>query len=200
MAQRIVRLHLEEERLDELRGGERDRQADRESDCRHDEHLAQHHPDQLLPLGAERHPQSDLVGPPRDAVRHRAVEPDAGDHYREQRERRAERREGPLLADGVVDDRFLRGHVRHRDPRVRLPHDLAGRSGQRQRIARRAQFEVQRAHGARLVGVREVRHRRHLLFERGVARVPRNSDDFHLRRARPASALKRRPSGFCPAK
>ena len=27
-------------------GGERHRQADREPDCRHDEHLAQHHPDQ----------------------------------------------------------------------------------------------------------------------------------------------------------
>ena len=36
--------------IDELGGGERDRQADREPDRRHDEDLAQHHPDQLPPL------------------------------------------------------------------------------------------------------------------------------------------------------
>ena len=44
------------------------------------QHLAQHHPDDTPPFGAQRHSDADFVGAARHRIGHGAIEPDTGDH------------------------------------------------------------------------------------------------------------------------
>lgn len=43
------------------------------------DHLAKHHPNHVTALRPERHPDTDLAGPPRDVVRHHAAQANARD-------------------------------------------------------------------------------------------------------------------------
>ena len=74
-----------------------------------------------LPLRAERHADADLVGPPRDAVRHQPEQPDRRQQQREAAEQRVGLREELLLQEAPLDLLDLRRDVHHRQVRIDLP-------------------------------------------------------------------------------
>jgi hypothetical protein len=71
-------------------------------------------------LGSERHADANLAGSPADVVDDGSVQPDAGNHERQRRERGAESGQCDLLADGLVDVRRLRDDIGHRQSVVEL--------------------------------------------------------------------------------
>jgi len=88
-----------------------------------------------------RHSDADFVRAARHHISHGAVEPDACDHQREDRECRAEIGEGALLGDGTVNGLRLRHDARDGNTRRGFMDGLTNGLGNRKRVALRARFE-----------------------------------------------------------
>ena len=97
--QRIPELHAIQLGREQLAGAHCQRQAEREADEYPTEGAMQHHPDDLPAIGAERHPDADLVRALRDAVGRHAIEADGGEHQRDDAEQSREARHGAFLIE-----------------------------------------------------------------------------------------------------
>ena len=82
--------------------------------------LAQHQPQHLAAIGAERHPHAELVRPLRHRVRVDAEHADRREHEREPAEAEEQHHQQPLLSDAELDDLRQRAHVVHRKIRIDL--------------------------------------------------------------------------------
>ena len=102
----------EEQVRDEPAGGERDAEAKRRRRCDKQHRLAHHQPQHVLALRAERHADADLVGAPRDVVRHQAEQTDRREQQREPAEQRIRLREQLFLREALLDLLDLRRDIR----------------------------------------------------------------------------------------
>ena len=152
------------------------------------------------PRCAQRHPDADLAGAAGDVVRDGAVETDAGDHQRQDREGAAQPGKRDLLVDRPVDVRDLRSHLGHRHARVRLAHHFAHGVDVQERVARRAQRVHHLIRQRVALVIRHVHHGRDLPRQAAIARVSGHSDNLHVARAASPGPARRRirccPSGF----
>src|SRR5690606_36486486 len=101
--QRIGRGYAEEDRLERTGGGERQREANRRAGKHHHDPLPQHQGDDVHGPRADRHPDVDLLRPPRDDIRDDAVEPRRREQQRDDAEHAEQRTHKALGRDVFVD-------------------------------------------------------------------------------------------------
>src|SRR5439155_20792930 len=97
--QRIPERYAVQLRGNQASCADRQRQAEHETDDDALECAAEYEIDDPAAIGAERHPDPDLVRALRDGVRGDAVETDGGEHERDDPEQTCQARNGTLLIE-----------------------------------------------------------------------------------------------------
>ena len=112
--QRLGGTHAEQEVLEQPSQHEGTHPSDADS-CEYEGQALAEDPSQHgAEVRTERHPNTELVRPPRHGVRHDPVQPDRGQQQGEARKERQEKRIESLPADGLADTLLKRLNLRNR--------------------------------------------------------------------------------------
>ena len=154
---------------------------------------AQHHPQDAAAIGAERHPDADLVSPLGCRVRQHAVDADRRQHQRDGGKDPEQEGHEPPVGFGSRDSLGDGSHARYRLIPIDRP-DLRLRGPRERRWIAAGPNEHEHAPVARLL-MREVGLRPHRAAEATAARVGNDADD----RAPPHLGIGRIAEGDPPA-
>ena len=153
----------------------RDR-ADRQPRGQQRRRLAHHHPHDLHAVGAECHPDADLVPPPGHRVRDHAVQTDHRDQRGQRPEKAGQRRHEALDDHRIAQLRVHRPEIDD-DRRMQLAHVRGHRRGRG--AERPARAHDQPAPGDPIVLLhRHVDQRFERIAQIAVLRIARQADDF----------------------
>lgn len=101
-------------------------EADGDPEQRRPDALSNHHARDVVGLGAERDPDTDLAGALRRGVGHDTVQADRGEQQGDAREDAEECGIEPRRRPGIADDALHGGHFVERERWIEAGHDTSG--------------------------------------------------------------------------